>query len=370
MRQHPPQRSLATPFAVLFALLIIYASWYPFSDWRSLGLGPLHFLWQPLPRWWTWFDVLANFFGYAPFGLLLFIAFKMADAKRPQALLLATFLGALLSLCLEMGQTYIPQRIASNLDFALNTAGTLCGALLAALLETMGLLRWWRVQRKIWFTDPVRGPAVLICLWPLALLVPSVLPFGLGVIYPQCVDFLFAFVEDTPWAIADKSVLFWPGPPPGFFTTLACAAAGLLAPMLLGYGVMRNCFGRLLLMSGILLAAFIASSISAALSYGPEHTLIWLQPPVAIGAFVALMLGALLAFVPALFAWLVLLMLLPLTLLELNQAPLTPYTSEVLQAWGEGRFVRFHGLIPWLSALWPWATLLWVLGALLHRRNA
>jgi hypothetical protein len=43
------------------------------------------------------------------------------------------------------------------------------------------------------------------------------------------------------------------------------------------------------------------------------------------------------------------------------QAPADPYVTQSLQAWEQGRFVRFHGITQWLGSLWPWLALLWLL---------
>jgi hypothetical protein len=64
-------KSATAPLALLYAALIIYASLYPFEGWRAVGLAPWSFLWAPLPRYWTGFDVFINLAGYAPFGFLL-----------------------------------------------------------------------------------------------------------------------------------------------------------------------------------------------------------------------------------------------------------------------------------------------------------
>ena len=64
-------RSSAIPLALLFAAMILYASLYPFEGWRWPGSPLWSFLWAPLPRYWTWFDVLSNLVGYAPLGFLL-----------------------------------------------------------------------------------------------------------------------------------------------------------------------------------------------------------------------------------------------------------------------------------------------------------
>ena len=43
------------------------------------------------------------------------------------------------------------------------------------------------------------------------------------------------------------------------------------------------------------------------------------------------------------------------------QAPADPYFALSLQAWEQGRFIRFHGLAQWIGWLWPFAALVWML---------
>jgi hypothetical protein len=40
---------------------------------------------------------------------------------------------------------------------------------------------------------------------------------------------------------------------------------------------------------------------------------------------------------------------------------------QTLQAWEQGRFIRFYGLAQWLGWLWPFAVLGWLLARLLAR---
>ena len=63
-----------------------------------------------------------------------------------------------------------------------------------------------------------------------------------------------------------------------------------------------------------------------------------------------------------------LLLALGVYLCLLNQAPESPYFAQILRAWEQGRFIRFHGLAQWLGWLWPYATLFYVL-SLLWRRD-
>jgi hypothetical protein len=43
------------------------------------------------------------------------------------------------------------------------------------------------------------------------------------------------------------------------------------------------------------------------------------------------------------------------------QAPADPYFAESLQAWEQGRFIRFHGAAQWVGWLWPYAAMVYLL---------
>ena len=68
-------KTSAWPLAAIYAVLIVFASLFPFSGWRAQGLEPWMFLAAPLPPpYWTGFDVTSNLIGYAPLGFLLALA--------------------------------------------------------------------------------------------------------------------------------------------------------------------------------------------------------------------------------------------------------------------------------------------------------
>jgi hypothetical protein len=43
------------------------------------------------------------------------------------------------------------------------------------------------------------------------------------------------------------------------------------------------------------------------------------------------------------------------------QAPADPYFADSLQAWEQGRFIRFHGAAKWVGWLWPYAAIAYFL---------
>ena len=75
-------------------------------------------------------DVIANILGFMPFGFVL-CGFFALSRPRPQAILISTLVGGLLSFSVESLQYYIPQRDSSLTDVISNTTGTLLGALIA-----------------------------------------------------------------------------------------------------------------------------------------------------------------------------------------------------------------------------------------------
>ena len=120
-------KTSAWPLALIYGALIVYASLYPFADWRDQGIAPWAFLAAPLPRYWTGFDVVANVLGYAPLGFLLALSSLRGHGagRLGPALGLGALAAGALSLVMETLQSYLPARVPSNVDFALNVAGAL-----------------------------------------------------------------------------------------------------------------------------------------------------------------------------------------------------------------------------------------------------
>ena len=83
----PAHKTSAWPLAQAYAVLIAYASLYPFEGWRLQGLAPWAFLASPWPRWWTGFDLAANVAGYAPLGFLLALGVRRTYPQAPAIVL-------------------------------------------------------------------------------------------------------------------------------------------------------------------------------------------------------------------------------------------------------------------------------------------
>ena len=360
-------KSAAWPLTWMYCTLVVYASLYPFVDWRDQGIAPWSFLAAPLPRYWTGFDVAINIAGYLPLGALLaWLALRTRHRVRPAWLAVAC--GSLLSLALETLQSYLPQRVASREDWLLNTLGTLAGALLALYLARRGgLVRWDRWQNR-WLVPQSRGVLVLLLSWPAALLFPSAVPFGLGHVWGG----LQGLAEVSLGLVAhwfDAAQLHSLLPaidtaPIGTSAALASVVTGLLAPCLLGFGVLHQPMHRVWLSVAVLAVGVSASGLSAALSWGPTHMWSWLDATTTAGLAAALVLAIALARMPWRWACALVFVLLCGHVALLNQAPENPYFAQTLQSWEQGRFVRFNGLAEWLGWLWPYAAIALVLGRL------
>ena len=355
-------KSSAGPLALAYALLIFYASLYPFEGWRIQGIAPWAFLASPWPRYWTGFDVVANGLGYAPLGFLLAL-WHVRGSPSPssrRAILVALAWAGALSFFMEALQTYLPSRVPSNIDFALNTAGALLGAVVAAVLERVGAIAQWQRLRQRWFVPESRGALVLLALWPFALLFPASVPLGLGQVFERVESALADWLADTPFLewLPVRDIELQPLVPG---SELLAVALGVLVPCLLGFSIMASRASRIGLVCAVVTLGVMVSSLSASLSWGPAHAWSWASLPVRLGLSAGLVLSLMLSPAPRRACAALALLAVVVHLSILNQAPASTYFAQTLQAWEQGRFIRFHGLAQWLGWLWPYAALAYVL---------
>lgn len=362
--------ALARQALGLYTGLIVYGSWYPFTGWRSLGLGPFAYLFDPMPQYLTAFDVVTNVLGYMPFGALVVLA-AYPRARGALAIALAFVLGVLLSGTMEAVQTYLPTRVASNLDLAANTIGALLGAAMMspatdALLDR-GLLRRLRM---LWFERDTAALVCLAALWPFATMYPAPRLFGVGD-WPRTLwlhadptmrDALLAWLPG--WLPSSARILTWPARLAAWLSddswealiaTLDLFAAGSLASLAMRSQGPR---ARLLLMWVALTvcvkigATFLQSESGLAFD--------WATP----GGLTGLVCGTL-AMLLALrlpHGWRAALAAaaLVVALVLVNLLPVNPYFDVVLGNWRQGRYLHLNGLARWLAWTWPYAALIWL----------
>jgi VanZ family protein len=359
-------RSSAAPLAWLYAALIAYASLYPFVPWKVPGVAPLAFLTLPWPPYWTWFDLVSNLLGYIPLGALVFGAIVRGGGRAKPALLLAIAAGTVCSLAMEFLQNFLPHRVASNVDLGLNSLGTLIGAALGFWIHVRGGVERWQTARDRWFIGRSAGGLALLLLWPIGMLFPLPVPLAQGQVLAKLQESIAALVADTPlepwtegWADAElmRSALS----PGGEF---ALIALGLLAPCLVAFSISRVGWRRILLVLGAAALGVLATTLSTALNFGPQHLMAWSTPQALAALGFAIALAALLSVLPRRAAAGLGLVALTALVIVVAQAPSDPFFAQSLQGWEQGRFIRFYGVARWVGWLWPYAAIVYLLARL------
>lgn len=362
------QRSSAAPLALVYTALVLYASLYPFSGWRwppGPSLGALLAL--PWPPWRDPFDVWSNVLGYMPLGALLYLAQVRSGRLAWQAALGALLAASSLSYLTEVIQQFLPGRVPSRVDWALNSAGAAAGVTVAAALQPLGLLHRWQATRERWFVRDSAGGLSLLALWPVGLLFPTPVPLGVGHVAEQLRLAVMALFEDVPWAgsvvalLQGGAVAVQPLPA---LSDAMVQLFGLLAPCLLAFSVARRGLRRALLVAGLLALGVAATTLSTTLSFGPANALAWVTPQTLPALGLGTLLALACALLPARAAAGLGLAVLGVLVALVSQAPVDPYFADSLQRWEQGRFIRFHGLALWIGWLWPYAAMAWLLGRL------
>ncbi|GGY29246.1 VanZ family protein [Pseudoduganella sp. SL102] len=366
-----PKRGSPVSRASLLAylLLIIYASWYPFSGWHNQGLSPLIFLEHTsMPRYWTKFDATVNVIGYIPFGML--IAYALHPALRGiLAFLAAALLGAFVSGLMEAVQTFLPSRVSSNLDFYTNTAGCAIGGLIGVLtarklLDTSHLYR----LRQRWFALHASQGLVLVALWPLAQIYPTSFLFGQGQVLPTLSGWLSDLLE------MDIDLLAYVRPDPEltveqyWLSETMITACGMVGGALTLLCLMRRPAPRVLLAAVLLAMAVLTKTLASALLFTPDNAFAWVTPGAQGGFLIGGIMVAGLAFAPMVAQRRLAIATILLGIVVVNSTPVNPYFSATMQAWVQGKFLNFNGAAQFLSLLWPFCAL-WFLWLPSHKLN-
>jgi hypothetical protein len=275
---------------------------------------------------------------------------------------------------MEVLQNYLPHRVSSNVDLVLNAAGTAMGVAIGALLHWRGGIAQWQKVRDRWFVARSAGGFALLVLWPIGLLFPTAVPFGLGHVLGRIQPLLVELLADTPaaswtegWKVAVAPAV--EAAPPALTTTteLSIIVLGLLAPCLVAFTIAMPGWRRTALVLGAALLGAATTTLSTALNFGPTHAFSWTTPQalqaLAIGTGAAMLLSLVPLRVAAGFGLIALTALVMLV----AQAPADPYFAQSLQGWEQGRFIRFHGAAQWVGWCWPYAALTYLLVRLAAR---
>jgi VanZ family protein len=362
-------RSSLVPLALLYGALIVYASLYPFRGWTPAGQPLWAFVLEPWPRWWTGFDLVSNLLGYVPLGALVAGAALRSEWPRARAFAAALAVAAGLSGALETLQNFLPARVPSNLDWGLNVLGAAGGALFMLGLHGLGLLARAQSLRERWFIERSAVGLTLLLLWPAALLFPTPAPLGVGQVADRVDDFIEQLLQGTAlegWIHAPVAGAVARLPA---VTELVVVALGVLAPCLLAFAISPPRWPRLVLVAGAAGLGFATTTLSTALSYGPQHALAWITPATPLGLAVGTLAALVLAPLPMRAAAAIGLVVLTALAGFVNDAPADPYYAQSLAAWEQGRFIRFHGLAQWVGWLWPYAVLAYLVARVASRER-
>lgn len=343
----PARKHSSLPFylAGAYTLLAVYGSLYPFTGWRDSGVDALIYLAAGWPRYITGFDIAINVLAYLPLGFL-WTAALLARISPAAAFVMALSIGALLSFGIETVQNYLPSRVPSNLDLAVNAFGAALGAAAGLrwgrhLLDG-GHLHAWRERRFL------HGPSgdvglLLVGLWFLTQLNPETFLFGSGNLrslfgLPAALPFYaehFAALE-TATVACQTFVIAMIG------TRLAANHPQLLPPALIVAALVVKSFALLVLMNGV-------------------HGLAWATPGSLAGLAIGLVLWASFVPAPAPVRQAAAALALMIATALANLMPDNPYLEDTLRVWQQGHFLNFNGLTRLATALWPFLALPWLM---------
>lgn len=166
-------------FAVLYGVMIVYASLEPFSGWMAPLPGTPFFLFEPLPTRYTRYDIAINVAAYVPFGFLVALAGRRTPAAA--RLPIAIAVSALLSFAMESTQMFLPSRDASTVDLISNSAGGVLGGLIGVALNGIPGIRarvaQWR--HRVFASESSGDMGVaLLGIWLLAQVNPGIALFA------------------------------------------------------------------------------------------------------------------------------------------------------------------------------------------------
>ncbi len=345
-----PSRPRSTQFpqycAALYGAMIVYASLQPFSSWLAPLPGTPYFLLAPWPPRYTRYDVAINVIAYLPFGLAIAMI-----GTRTRALVRigrALAVGALLSLCMESAQMFVPSRDASAIDLLANSGGATVGGLFAAAFCAVPRLRAragaWR--RRVFLEG--RGGDLglaLLGVWLLAQVNPGIPLFA------ATFDPSLELTSDLAGTLLQGAQSAFNVVGVGLFFALLVRQRRYLwgaVLLLIGSALMLKGFAATVLLRQAVLETWLKPGVAAGIALGAVALLaaIGLPRPLRTSLCAIALLSSLIA---------------PLLAPDMWQAR----APIALFDWPYGQLLNFNGLTHAVLVVWPVlasAYLLWLAG--------
>ena len=331
--------------AVVWALLVAYASLYPFWPLRLPASDALAGAFA-ISGYVLRSDVVLNGIAYIPFGLLLALHFRSRGLLHP--LVRAVLCCAAFSFAMETLQLFIPGRVTSAVDLATNTAGAAIGA--AAFLDpvySMATRPLGAVRERLVIAGG-KGDAglVLLMLWLLAQLNPALPFFGAG---------------DIAQGVApDHGALQW-----------AAVAIGICGFGLFVSTLLASDAGSLRVVLTLLSVALWLKFATASVMLQPHADAEWAGGGRVVG--IAVGLGAFFALRRVARATRMYLAIVTILAAALFSKMFAPYSGieDFLRVfrWPHGQLATFATLTRFLHELWPLGAVVYLVGLFLRSRR-
>lgn len=334
-----PRSRLMRYLAIGYTLLIAYASLYPFDGWQPAPGAWFDFVPAPWPRYYTWSDVGLNLLAYVPLGFFSALA-ALARFGALAAAVLATGLGAALSLFMEFLQQFTASRVASNLDLLSNALGALAGVLLAVTLGRRWVLggRLYQARQRLFVQARMTDLGfVLLLLWLFTQLKPQIWLFGNGESH-----WLLSMPEI---GVFDPSLHRW--------LEAAVTAVNLAGVCLLMKAMARPREPVAGLLLAIVSVALGLKAVGTLTLFRHGDAALWLTPGAVLGIPAGILLYFIAAQLPRRGVAATSATLLVLGAVLVNLAPENPYIADAIRTWRHGHFLSFNGLTRLASMLWP-----------------
>jgi VanZ family protein len=330
---------LVAYLAIAYLLLVVYASLYPFADWRVPNDEATRFLFAGWPSYIVASDVVLNVLAYVPIGLLLTLLW-MGRVPRWAAVALGATAGMLLSLSIEFAQAYLPTRISSNVDVLTNSIGTFWGAAAAHVWGERWLLSGELHRlRERHFRPGARTDLafVLLALWLLTQLNAEIWLFGNGDLRHLLPVNLGMHYSADAYLLLEAGV----------------AALNFAGVAFLTGAIARSFFAAAVSVTALTLTALMLKSIASMALFIPGNPGLWLTPGSVLGLVAGVMLWLPLARCSPASSMRAAAICFAAGFFLVNLAPENPYLVAALQILQRGQFLRLNAMTGLLSAWWP-----------------